>query len=52
MELILEMGFLGEGRDAAILPIPVEAIETLNPHRWFVPKIRPHTASFPGGCGG
>lgn len=43
---------LGESRDAAILPIPVKAIETLNPHRWFIPKTRPYTASFPRGCRG
>lgn len=42
---------LSQSRDAAISPIPVKAIEPLDPHSRIVTKIGPNAASFPGGGG-
>lgn len=44
----LSCGVLSKSRDAAISPIPVEAIEPLDPNRWLVTKTGPNkTSSFP-----
>lgn len=48
----LSCGVLSKSRDAAISPIPVEAIEPLDPNRWLVTKTGPNkTSSFPWGHG-
>lgn len=38
---------LSKSRDAAVSPIPVQAIEPLDSHCRVVPKIRPNASSFP-----
>ena len=45
--------FLGQGGDAAVAPITVEAVEALDPDGRVVPEIRPHAAArLAGGRGG
>lgn len=49
LKLLSSFESLCQGRDAAVAPIPVEAVETLDPHGRIVAKICPDTTALAGG---